>query len=109
MTKNPYAKIRLSAPPSNSVAENTVKLPSKISAFKTSDLHFDAVVTSINGKNKEAFYTEFFLIKEDLESLLIKSEVMLSDYPKIDSYSELWARSRKNPFLYPGIQKKIRT
>ncbi len=109
LTKNPYAKIRLSAPPSNSVAENTVKLPSKISAFKTSDLHFDAVVTSINGKNNEAFYTEFFLIKEDLESLLIKSEVMLSDYPKIDSYSELWARSRKNPFLYPGIQKKIRT
>ncbi len=109
LTKNPYSKIRLTAPPPNSVAENTVKLPSKISAFKTSDLHFDAVVTSINGKNKEAFYTEFFLIQEDLESLLIKSEVMLSDYPKIDSYSELWARSRKNPFLYPGIQKKIRT
>ena len=40
---------------------------------------------------------------------MINSEIQLNDYPKIDSYSELWARSRKNPFLYPGVQKKIRT
>ncbi len=109
LTKNPYAKVRLSAPSSTPEGEYTKKILPKSSTSKSSDLHFDAVVTSINGKNKEAFYTEFFLIKEDLESLLIKSEIILSDYPKIDSYSELWARSRKNPFLYPGIQKKIRT
>ena len=48
-------------------------------------------------------------MRDDLESLLYKSGIELSDYPKIDSYSELWARSRKNPFLYPNIQKKIRT
>ena len=39
----------------------------------------------------------------------MNTDLQLSDYSKIDSYSELWARSRKNPFLYPGVQKKIRT
>ena len=36
------------------------------------NLQFDAVVTALNGKNKEAFYTEFFIIDEDVESVLKK-------------------------------------
>jgi hypothetical protein len=109
LSKNPYSKVRLSAPVSLNTAESTEKYIVQSSAPTSSSLQFDAVVTSINGKSKEAFYTEFFLLKKDLEVLLVKSEIQLSDYPKIDSYSELWARSRKNPFLYPGVQKKIRT
>lgn len=109
LSKNPYSKVRLSAPFSLNTVESTEKYIVQSSAPASSSLQFDAVVTSINGKSKEAFYTEFFLLKKDLEVLLVKSEIQLSDYPKIDSYSELWARSRKNPFLYPGVQKKIRT
>ena len=71
-------------------------------------LKFDAVVTSLNGKSKEAFYTEFFVVKEDLESVMFKGDVDLSAYPTIATYSELWARSRKNSFLFPGMQKKFR-
>ena len=109
LSKNPYSKVRLSAPVSLNTSESTEKYFVQPSSPTSSSLQFDAVVTSINGKSKEAFYTEFFLLKKDLEVLLVKSEIQLSDYPKIDSYSELWARSRKNPFLYPGVQKKIRT
>ena len=109
LSKNPYSKVRLSAPISLNIVESTEKYIVQSSAPASSSLQFDAVVTSINGKSKEAFYTEFFLLKKDLEVLLVKSKIQLSDYPKIDSYSELWARSRKNPFLYPGVQKKIRT
>ena len=82
--------------------------------FQTSNLKpdcilkFDAVVTSLNGKSKEAFYTEFFVVKEDLESVMFKGDVDLSAYPTIATYSELWARSRKNSFLFPGMQKKFR-
>ena len=61
-------------------------------------LKFDAVVTSLNGKSKEAFYTEFFVVKEDLESVMFKGGVDLAAYPTIATYSELWARSRKIPF-----------
>ncbi len=109
LSKNPYSKVRLSSPISVQKEENTESYFNKPPVSTASNLQFDAVVTSINGKSKEAFYTEFFLLKKDFEILLIKSELQLSDYPKIDSYSELWARSRKNPFLYPGVQKKIRT
>ena len=73
------------------------------------NLQFDAVVTALNGKNKEAFYTEFFLIDEDIENVLRKDGIKLEDFSGIDSHSELWARSRKNSFLFPNVQKNIRS
>ena len=105
LTKNPYSKIKLSTPVplrGFNVTKEVKPLPANT---ELAELQFDAVVTSINGKNKEAFYTEFFILMDDLETLLLKSDLDLSDFPKLDSYSELWARSRKNPFLYPGVQK----
>ena len=75
-------------------------------------LQFDAVVTSLNGKSKEAFYTEFFVVETDLEEMLRDvndlKPFMMPDGP-ITSYSELWARSRKTPFTYPNVLKTIRT
>ena len=77
-------------------------------------LQFDAVVTAINGKNKEAFYTEFFVVNEDIEEVLRKTALKpgglkLEEFSGIDSHAELWARSRKNSFLFPNVQKKIRS
>lgn len=71
-------------------------------------LSFDAVVTSLNGKSKEAFYTEFFIVKKDLNTLLVENGILLSEYSKVTSYGELFARARKNPFLYPNVLKEIR-
>jgi hypothetical protein len=73
------------------------------------NLQFDAVVTALNGKNKEAFYTEFFIIDEGVEAVLRKGGIRLADFSGIDSYAELWARSRKNSFLFPGVHKNIRS
>ncbi|HAD21499.1 MAG: hypothetical protein CMI28_02765 [Opitutae bacterium] len=71
-------------------------------------LGFDAVVTSLNGKSKEAFYTEFFIIRKDLNTLMVENGILLSDFAEVTSYGELWARARKNPFLFPNILKQIR-
>lgn len=71
-------------------------------------LSFDAVVTSLNGKSKEAFYTEFFIIRKDLNTLMMENGILLSDFAEVTSYGELWARARKNPFLFPNILKQIR-
>ena len=71
-------------------------------------LQFEAVVTSLNGKSKEAFYTEFFVLKNDLEEILRKGGLNLQEFSGVDTYSELWARSRKNSFLFPNVQKNIR-
>ena len=75
-------------------------------------LQFDAVVTSLNGKSKEAFYTEFFVVEAGLEEMLrdlkdLKPYMELNS--PISSYSELWARARKTPFSYPNVLKTIRT
>jgi hypothetical protein len=74
-----------------------------------SNLYFEAVVTALNGKSKEAFYTEFFVLDRDLETILRKAGIKLEEFSSINTYSELWARSRKNAFLFPGVQKTIRT
>jgi len=72
-------------------------------------LQFDAVVTALNGRNKEAFYTEFFVVNEDIEEVLRLGGMKLEEFSGIESFSELWAQSRKNSFLFPNVQKKIRS
>ena len=83
-------------------------IPDPARDFSSCDLTFDAVVTSLNGKSKEAFYTEFFILPDELENILRKGKMDLSKYKDIETFAELWARSRKNSFLYPDIQKQIR-
>ena len=104
----------LSAPSNDPVLEDVAvkETPLPIGGC---NLQFDAVVTALNGKNKEAFYTEFFIIDEDIENVLRVGGIKLEEYSgtvssteKIDSYAELWAKARKNSFLYPNVQKKIR-
>ena len=71
-------------------------------------VNFDAVVTSYNGKSKEAFYSEFFVLNRNLNDLLSEQGIDLSLYSGVENYAELWAQSRKNSFLYPDLQKNIR-
>ena len=71
------------------------------------NLDFDAVVTLQSGKNREALYTEFFLLDQSLFDLL-NQEIDIAKYSGISSFEELWAQSRKSPYRFPGIYKQIR-
>ena len=90
--------------------------PSEISSITypssgtgTCSLEFDAVVTSLSGRNKEAFFTEFFVLPLSLENALQdEKSLSLEKFQGISSFGELWARSRENPFLYPDTHKTIR-
>ena len=75
----------------------------------TCSLEFDAVVTSLSGRNKEAFFTEFFILPYSLESILQNADFSISNYKGVSSFAELWAKSCENPFLYPNSQKEIRS
>ena len=46
----------------------------------TCSLEFDAVVTSLSGRNKEAFFTEFFILPYSLESILQNADFSISNY-----------------------------
>ena len=65
-------------------------------------------MTLLNGKSKEVFYTEFFLASKNFPDILYDEGIFLKDYPQVSSFEELWAQSRKSPFVYPGIYKRIR-
>ena len=94
----------LSPPPRQKAYESSESLNSSESC----SLEFDAVVTLLNGKNKEVFYTEFFLTSRSFPDLLFDEGLFLKDFPQVDSFEELWAQSRKSPFVFPGIFKRIR-
>lgn len=95
-----YAEIPSRSP----IIENTY-----INTLTACQLSFDAVVTLQNGKSKEAFYTEFFLLDRNFGQILQDGSIFLSDYSSVSSFEELWAQSRKTPFMFPGLNKKIRS
>jgi len=100
-------------PRSKKYAEIPSRSPSigntNINILTTCQLSFDAVVTLQNGKSKEAFYTEFFLLDRNFGQILQEGSIFLSDYSSVSCFEELWAQSRKTPFLFPGLNKKIRS
>ena len=71
------------------------------------NLDFDAVVTLQSGKNREALYTEFFLVENSLFDIL-STNLDLAGFTEISSFEELWAKTRNNPYKFPGISKRIR-
>ena len=104
MEMPPTSKTYAAIPSRSPITENT-----NINTLTTCQLSFDAVVTLQNGKSKEAFYTEFFLLDRNFGQILQDGSIFLSDYSSVSSFEELWAQSRKTPFMFPGLNKKIRS
>ena len=101
---------------SGSVSENDlpVVVPEGVSSKEvgldlgSGSLEFDAVVTASNGKIKEAFYTEFFVVQSPLADILDSKDITIENFEDVSTHAELWARSRKSPFRFPDLQKNIR-
>ena len=55
-------------------------------------LRLRAEVQFLNNKNRPAGFTEFFLLQEDLDSVLKSSRIRIPGGQGIDSFAELWAR-----------------
>ena len=86
---------------------STASLTSPKEVRHECNLDFDAVVTLQSGKNREALYTEFFLVENSLFDIL-STNLDLAGFTEISSYEELWAKTRNNPYKFPGISKRIR-
>ena len=100
--------VRSSQPYASSLRPNPSQSTQILDSSVVCSLEFDAVVTLLNGKNKEVFYTEFFLISKSFPELLFDAGIFLKDFPQVSSFEELWAKSRKSPFVFQGIYKRIR-
>ena len=110
LEKSPVSKVVLADPVINSGAIQQPLTSDFETSFQSnlSVLNFDAVVTSYSGRSKEAFYTEFFILNSDLNSLLNRGGLSLVNYSGVESFSELWAQSQNNSFLFPNLLKSIR-
>jgi chromosome segregation ATPase len=73
-----------------------------------SSIQLRAQVQFLNNKNRPAGFTEFFLVKEDLESIVSNSGIRIPPGQGIDSGAELWARSVQRGYRFPGVASAIR-
>ncbi|MBT3637632.1 MAG: hypothetical protein HN531_11880 [Opitutae bacterium] len=71
-------------------------------------LRLRAEVQFLNNKNRPAGFTEFFVLQEDLDSVLNSSRIRIPGGQGIDSFAELWARSVQRGYRYPGVAAAIR-
>ena len=71
-------------------------------------LQLRAQVQFLNNKNRPAGFTEFFLLRDDLESIIKTAGIRIPSGQGIDSGSELWARSVQRGYRYPGVASAIR-
>jgi chromosome segregation ATPase len=94
-------KVQLGSPILNS--SSIQQLPAGDSSIQLS-----AQVQFLNNKNRPAGFSEFFLVKNDLTSILSDSGIKVPPNKNIKSIAELWARSVQRGYRYPGVASSIR-
>ena len=80
----------------------------KNSAFGDSSLRLNAKVQFLDNKVRPAGFTEFFLVKNDLNTILANESIQVPSGIGIESPAEYWARSVQRGYRFPGIAAKIR-
>ncbi len=105
----PSPSFRSSSPVSSILPNSSVISPGiqKIPEGDAS-IQLRAQVQFLNNKNRPAGFSEFFLVKNDLESLLNSSRVRIPSGEGIESGAELWARSVQRGYRFPGVASAIR-
>ena len=87
----------------SSVSPRTQNIPSG-----DASLQLKAQVQFLNNKNRPAGFTEFFVSRDNLETILRQSSIRIPLSQGIDSSAELWARSIQRGYRYPGVSSAIR-
>ena len=78
------------------------------SAIGNSNLRIQAKVQFLDNKNRPAGFTEFFLVEDNLDSILAADGIRVPTGEGIQSPAEYWARSVQRGYRFPGVAAKIR-
>ena len=73
-----------------------------------SNLQLQAKVQFFDNKNRPAGFTEFFLVEDDLDTILANEGIQVPAGAGIQSPAEYWARSVQRGYRFPGVAAKIR-
>ena len=107
---NPSTPLPVFPTPKKMSVGDSIPNSSSIQQLPTgnSSLQLSAQVQFLNNKNRPAGFSEFFLSKNDLSSILRESGITIPSGKNIKSSAELWARSVQRGYRYPGVASSIR-
>ena len=71
-------------------------------------MKLNASVQFLNNKVRPAGDIEFFIVSEDLDSIVQRAGISVPVGQGIKSAAELWARSIQSGYRYPGVASHIR-
>ena len=72
------------------------------------NLKVNANVQFLNNKVRPASDIEFFVLRDDLDTIVKRSGIEIPVREGIKTASELWARSIQSGYRYPGVAAHIR-
>lgn len=100
---------RFSRPSSTLFIPGSNDLPSiKNTSGGSSNLKVTAKVKFLDNKTRPAAFTEFFVVEDDLQTILRSENIGLPRSEGIQSFAEYWARSVQRGYKFPGAAAKIR-
>ena len=73
-----------------------------------STMQLKAEVQFLNNKKRPAGFTEFFLVRQSLDSIMENARIRIPSDEDINSYAEFWARAVQRGYRYPGVAAAIR-
>ena len=105
----PSPSSRFSRPSSTLYIPGTKVLPAiKNTSGGSANLKMSANVKFLDNKVRPAAFTEFFVVEDDLQTILSAENMTLPRTDGIQSYAEYWARSVQRGYKFPGAAAKIR-
>ena len=73
-----------------------------------STMQLKAEVQFLNNKKRPAGFTEFFLVRNSLDSILESARIRIPPNEGISSFAEFWARAVQRGYRFPGVAAAIR-
>ena len=100
---------RFAQSPSTMFIPGSKDLPAiKNTAAGNANLRVQANVKFLDNKVRPAAFTEFFVVEDDLQTILSAENIRLPRSEGIQSFAEFWARSVQRGYKFPGAAAKIR-
>ena len=95
--------------PNTEKSSTSVSLPS-VQNFPDGEasIQLKAEVQFLNNKKKPAGFTEFFLVRDGLDSIMNKARIRVPANEDINSPAEYWARAVQRGYRFPGVAASIR-
>lgn len=109
MRSNPSPISSLNRSSSTPISQSTLSAPvvQKVPSGQ-STMQLMAEVQFLNNKKRPAGFTEFFLVRNSLDSIMESARIRIPPNEGISSFAEFWARAVQRGYRFPGVAAAIR-